>query len=266
MVSQRDAVAPHARERCTDNAMYSLHLPPKLLDELYRQSFHYPGWQKDVEAAKSAFHTGSKNIFLKALRKLKDKQQVYDDCMTFKRLAALAALDLSFPSNDIDKLQVERWLKTEVCNEKTDSIFRDKLDGLRNKDQLFAGDRSHPNIKELDGLSLTHDGWEEGYRNAVAAHCNSPSKSFSSHLHRLRQMEAISKGDRSHWRLVELDSLSLSYPGWKEDATEIEEWHLKNTENEKNHDLFREVIEGLKDQERLYLQANETDERERGNQ
>ena len=262
MVSQRDAVAPHASEKYTQNSKYPLHLPPKLLDELLRQSFQYPGWQKDFDAAKVAFQTGSENIFRRALRKLNDKQQVYTDYMTFKRLSALAALDLSFPSHEMDKLQVERWLKTEPCHENTDSIFRDKVDGLRNKDQLFAGDRSHPNIKELDGLKLTYEGWEEGYRSAVMAHCSSPSKSFASHLHHLRQMEAISKGDRSHWRLVELDRLSLSYPGWKEDVAEIEEWHLKNIENEENKDLFKEVLEGLKDQERLYLQSDEAEERD----
>jgi len=262
MVSQRDVVAPHGSEKCTENSMYRLHLPSKLLDELLRQSFQYPGWQKDFDAAKIAFHTGSENIFRRALRKLNDKQQVYDDYTTFKRLTALAALDLSFPSHEMDKLQVERWLKTNPRDENTDSIFRDKLDGLRNKDQLFAGNRSHPNIKEVDGLKLTYEGWEEDYRSAVVAHCSTPSRSFPSHLHRLRQMEANSKGDRSHWRLVELDRLALTYPGWKEDVAEIEEWHLKNCDNAENKELFREVLKGLKDQERLYLQSNGADDRD----
>jgi hypothetical protein len=78
-------------------------------------------------------------------------------------------------------------------------------------------------------------------------------------------MEAASKGDRSHWRLLELDNLSLSYAGWKEDVAEVEQWHLKFADDEKNKDLFLEVVEGLKDQERLYQQGGEIDERDESN-
>lgn len=262
MVAQvDDDFDPRSTEKGQEDSLCRPPLPQKLLDDLLSQICHYPGWKKDFEVAKIAFYNASETAFMRSFRKLKDKQHVYNEYRAFERLAVLAALDLSYEDNDIDRQQVEKWLETQPSNERTDMSFRDRLDGLRNKDQLFSGDRSHPNVKELDRLDLTYKGWEEDYRNAVQAHCTTPAESFHHHLHRLKQMQAVSRGDRSHWRLVELDKLALTYPGWEEDVAQIEDWHLKYADDENNKDLYGEVIEGLRDQEHLYLQGDEAGER-----
>lgn len=230
-------------------------LPPKLLNELenLHGQLHYPGWEKDYNATHEAFQMGSELKFSRCFRKLRDKQRVYDDYKAFTRLNALAHLHLTYPGNEYDKQAVEKWHLEHPSTDETDIIFEDKLEGLRNKEQLFFGDRSHPNVQDLDALELSYVGWEADYQAAVAAHCDTPGKSFAAILHRLRQKQRLSEGNRSHWRLVELDKLELSYPGWEDDVAEVEEWHLRNPDNKKNNILYAEVIEGMKDQQQIYL-------------
>jgi hypothetical protein len=191
--------------------------------------------------------------FIKVFRKLKDKQRVYDDYRAFTRLNELAALELRYPGHEFDKQTVEQWHLQHPSDDETDMIFQDKLEGLRNKAKLFFGDRSHPNIRDLDALDLTYEGWEEDYQAAVTAHCDTPARSFANALHRLRQKQCVYEGDRSHWRLVTLDKLNLSYPGWETDFAEVEEWHFNSADNVKNDKLYAEVLEGMKDQQQIYL-------------
>lgn len=228
-------------------------LPEKYLEELHGLDLRYPGWEKDVNAATESFHAGSEVNFLKAFRKLKDKQRVYDDYKAFTRLNALAALEISYPGNEFDKQDVERWHLQHPSDDETDMIFQDKLEGLRNKERLFVGDRSHPNIQDLDALDLTYPGWEDDYQAAVTAHCDTPARSFANALHRLRQRQRVHEGDRSHWRLKILDKLNLTYPGWETDVAEVEAWHFNSADNPKNDKLYAEVIEGMKDQQQIFL-------------
>lgn len=237
-------------------------LSRKYLEELETLELHYPGWEKDYTAAKEHFQEGSEVNFVKILRKAKDKQRVYDDYKAFKRLNALAAVELSYPGHEFDKQVVEQWHLEHPSNDETDMVFEDKLDGLRNKEKLYYGDRSHPNIRDLDALDLNYPGWEDDYQAAISAHCDTPSRSFANALHRLRQKQCLHEGDRSHWRLVALDKLKLTYPGWQTDVSEVEEWHLNSAENPKNEQLYAEVIEGMKDQQQIYLGWDHEDDAE----
>lgn len=237
-------------------------LPHKFLEELQSLELHYPGWHKDVNATREWFEKGAEADFMKSFRKLKEKQRVYDDYKAHMRLNALAAVELVYPGHEFDKQAVEQWHLQHPSNDETDMIFQDKLEGLRNKDKLFNGDRSHPNIQDLDKLDLSYPEWEEDYQAAVAAHCDTPAKSFANKLHRLRQKQAVYDGSRAHWRLVQLDKLNLTYPGWETDFAQVEEWHFNNADSTKNDNLYAEVIEGMKDQQQIYLGWDHDEEEE----
>lgn len=228
-------------------------LPQKKMDELQTLVLHYPGSDKDYASACELFHIGSESKFNKAFRKVRDKQRVYDDYKAFTRLNDLASLELTYAGSEIDKQNVEAWHLMHPSTDETDVIFQDKLEGLRNKSKLFFGDRSHPNIRALDGLVLDYPGWEEDYQAGVTAHCDTPIRSFPNVLHRLRERRNVNEGDRSHWRLIQLDELRLTYPGWESDIAEVEQWHFRNADTAKNDGLYGEVIEGMRDQQQIYL-------------
>jgi hypothetical protein len=230
-----------------------IRLPQKRLKELEQLDLYYPGWEKDYAGACDAFHRGSGIRFNKACRKLRDKQRVYEDYRAFTRLNDMSSLELDYPGSDRDKQDLETWHLKHPSTDTTDKIFRDKLEGLQNKNTLFFGDRSNVNVVALDGLELSYPDWETDYQLAVAAHCDMPAGLFPNALHCLQQKQCIHKGDRSHWRLVELDSVKLTYPGCENDVSEVEDWHLHNADNAQNDGMFQEVVEGIRDQEQIYL-------------
>ena len=66
---------------------------------------------------------------------------MYDDYKAFTRLNELASLELAYPGAEDDKQEVEKYHLQNPSTEETDAIFQDKLEGLRNKDRLFFGQR-----------------------------------------------------------------------------------------------------------------------------
>jgi uncharacterized protein YndB with AHSA1/START domain len=248
MVARKQVVsmAPETHEEFT-------RLPQKRLKELEQLDLHYPGWEKDYAGACDAFHRGSEPRFNKACRKLRDKQRVYEDYRAFTRLNDMSSLELGYPGSDRDKQDLETWHLKHPSTDTTDKNFRDKLEGLQNKNTLFFGDRSNSNVVTLDGLELSYPGWEKDYQLAVAAHCDMPAGLFPNALHCLQEKQRIHMGDRSHWRLSELDKIKLTYPGCENDVKEVEDWHLHNADNEQNDSMFQEVVEGIRDQEQIFL-------------
>ena len=228
-------------------------LPQKFMDALDENDLHYPGWGKDYAAACEAFHLGEEGRFTKAQRKLYEKQRVYDDYKGFTRLNELANLELAYPGNEEDKEEVEKFSLLLSSSTESDVLFANKLEGLKNKDKLFFGDRSHPNVVALDSLELSYKGWEQDYQNAIVAHCDSPESQFPAAFHLLNEKQHVSGGNRSHWRLVQLDKLRLTYPGWQTDVSEVEQWHLHHEDSPKYDEMFTEVIEGMRDQQQIFL-------------
>ena len=227
----------------------------KRLEEL---KFHYPGWEKDYTQACESYHFGEEQNFVRAYRKLRDKQRVYNDYKAFSRMSELANLKLTYPGYEADKEALEKWHLNNPSSDAEDSIFQDKLEGLRNKEKLFFGNRTHPNIVALDALDLTYPNWEVDYQIVVGAHCSSPARKFDIAFHRLQEKQKMYIGNRSHWRLAILDRLSktLTYPGWEDDVAHVERWHVESLDNERNGRMFSEVLEGMKDQQQIFLGWN----------
>jgi hypothetical protein len=240
------------------------------LKKLFDDNPAYPGWGIDFDNAFDSYEARERDRFkarelkkkrrllddFKSLfkaRELKKKQRLIDDFKSFNRLKALVALVLTYPDSEQDIQSAEEWHIKNVSNEENDRIFQDKLDGLKNKERLYFGDRTHACIVAIDKLKTTYPGWEEDYRCAVLAHCEAPSARFPDAFHALREKQQVFLGDRSQWRLVQLDNIKLSYPGWEEDVKEVEEWHLQNAVNDENNGMFNEVLEGMKDQQMIYM-------------
>jgi len=228
-------------------------LPGEYLVQLQAVQLYYPGHHSDYTAVKQAFEDGSLEKFEKLMSKLREKQRVYDQYRSFTRLNELAGLELAYPGFDEDVSELEKWHLTHPPSDENDALFKDKIEGLRNKDALFFGDRSHPNIVALDQLVLTYTNWRDDVTDATKVHCDQPAHHFPDKLHMLREKQRIHDGDRNHWRLKLLDKLHLTYPGWTNDVAQVEIWHLHHADTPQNTSLFTEVIDGMRDQQIIYL-------------
>ena len=86
-------------------------------------------------------------------------------------------------------------------------------------DWIDLGDRSHPNLELVDKLKreLTYDGLENDLRELEQAHFEGFPE-FHVILNRVKGLEKMNRGDRSHPNLVRLDELmkNLTYDGWRE--------------------------------------------------
>jgi hypothetical protein len=69
---------------------------------------------------------------------------------------------------------------------------------MKRSQQLFAGDRSHPEIVELDSMLLSYEGWEEDVKTAEVLHVGGKrdylrhelSDPFASFIKRMREKQA----------------------------------------------------------------------------
>jgi hypothetical protein len=97
---------------------------------------------------------------------------------------------------------------------------------LRSKQQLLDRDRSHPNLRTLDSLKLTYPGWKDDFAT-VEKNYQCGDYWFDQKLFLLKERRRMFHGDRSHPRLLKLDSCFVSYPGWNGDVRKTEEAHLQ---------------------------------------
>jgi hypothetical protein len=224
------------------------------LQRLSKLDLSYPGWEEDVEKA-LAKEPYSDDQFEIICRIMQEKQHMYAEYRSIDRLSQLAKLKLSYPGFEEDAQAVEEWnLKHgDTPDDDTSVLFREKLDGLKNKQRMFDGDRTHPHIVDLDALKLSYSGWEDDYHLAIKAHCESPISLFPDCIHTMREKQKASEGVRLHWRLDELDKMQLTYPGWESDVKEVEAWHFRTAESRIANTMFAEVLEGMRDQEQVYL-------------
>eukprot|EP00536_Pseudo-nitzschia_multiseries_P007558 jgi/Psemu1/287198/fgenesh1_pg.179_\ len=214
---------------------------------------NYPGCERDLVTARECLEYGPKAKFLKAFRILKGKQIAHEHFQEASRSNNLNIFELNYPGNGADIQELQNWFNENPPSEKNVKIFQERLVGLRNKNTVFQGDRSHPNIVALLKLQLSYPGCEKDVQEALQVHYTLPVTMFPDAIHSLRVKQDLYRKDRSHWRLVKLDDLELTYPKWREDFIEVEDWHIHNEDNRENAATFREMIEGMLEQEELYL-------------
>jgi len=214
----------------------------------------YPGCERDLVIAREAFEMSSKKDFLQAFRNLKGRQVAYEHCQEMKGSEDWVGEELEYPGNEADKRELQTWFHENPPTKENVKIFKERVEGLRNKNAAMQGDRSHPNIAALLKLQLTYPGCKEDVQEALQIHYSRPLTQFPDKLHSLKAKQAFYKGDRSHWRLVNLDDLELRYLRWQKDIEAVEDWHRKNAENRENDVLFHQIIEGMLEKEATYLE------------
>jgi hypothetical protein len=229
------------------------------LRELYSLDFNYPGWQEDFSQAKSAHEGGTG--FAWRLQTLKFKQRAHDGDRSHWRLLELDYLIsfLTYPLWENDVNNMEHFHYSNKDNQVYNRFFRRKLEGLKIKEQIFLGNRSHPSLVELDGLRLNYPECECDVRAAERALCQ--GYIFDKKLDYMKEKQRMYNGNRSHRRLVAIDSLLLSYPGWEKDAKEAEQFHLDN--NDSFSTQFMKKIEGMKNKQKLFVGYHSSDDNER---
>jgi hypothetical protein len=102
------------------------------------------------------------------------------------------------------------------------STFPPKMRSKRNKPRwILNGDRSHPNLKLVDEFrrEMTYDGNKRDINEMEKAHLEGDTFTFEQAVFKIKECENMYYGDRSHPRLMELDSLrcQVTYNGWKKD-------------------------------------------------
>ncbi|CAJ1892369.1 unnamed protein product [Cylindrotheca closterium] len=236
------------------------------LRELADTELSYPGWENDYEEAAEAFQIGTTRVFERLFMEIMEKQREFDNYYIMLRIEILDDLDIDYPGCLGDKRRIEEWCRENPVNDETQEKFEERMQGLVNKHALYEGDRSHANLAALDDCDFTYPGWEDAYQNAVQAHCSEPFTTFPKLFHQMKEMQNKHEGKRIHWRLKTLDELELSYPGCEKDVAEVETWHFNTFDSPSTASLFREAIDGLLEQEEIYLEAQIEESKERKDQ
>jgi len=137
------------------------------LDRL-KHHLSYPGWQEDWQEAELSHRCLTFSNFDDKLEEMRLKQKLHDGDRSHPRLQALDALHLTYPGYQDDLAMA---LEQHLCDRKFN--FQVKLDGMKQKQKIFQGDRSHPNLKLLESLKLTYPDHDKDVKEAIDAHTGS---------------------------------------------------------------------------------------------
>jgi len=118
-----------------------------LLDSL---TLNYVKWEDDWHEAEQAHKCLTFQSFDDKLQEIKLKQQIHDGDRSHPRLEELDALQLSYAGYEDDVIvALDQHLSNRSFN------FQQKISGMKEKQKIYEGDRTHPNLKLLDALTLT---------------------------------------------------------------------------------------------------------------
>lgn len=200
----------------------------------------YPGHEEDVREAED-IHTSKPFMFKEKLFEISEKQNMHLGDRSHPRLAVLDSITFNYPGWERD------FSKAEHYHVRFPELFKGKLKGMKEKQRINGGDRTHPNLIALDLLApkLSYPGFRTDLQGAEKAHTNLPQE-FDARLFEIREKQNIYQGDRSHARLVELDKMVLTYPNWQWDFDRAEVYHLRYPE------LFMGKLKGMREKQRIY--------------
>lgn len=211
-----------------------------------RMTLSYPGWQEDFLHAERAVITNPEDLEDMHLFRMKEKQRMHLGIRTHERLVKLDSLNFTYPGWHIDIRQVEEG---HVLH-KSGCFFDDALQGMINKEKVFNGDRSHPNLVQLDRLkrALSYPGWEQDFYIAEKRHLTNPYELKDNHIFKLIEKQRMHYGDRSHARLRQLDATNWTYPGWETDKKIAEAQHVTS----KYSPCFDPLLQSMKYRQLLF--------------
>jgi hypothetical protein len=131
----------------------------------------YPGWKQDI-AEVEAYHWEGTCI-RDALGNIRRKQQQHSGDRSHPVTQVLDVLvpTLSYPGWHKDVAEVAQCTRSSLIYS-TDRMWMRKLERMRERQHVYSGDRSHPDLQALDALSktLSYSGWAEDVSKAEACH------------------------------------------------------------------------------------------------
>jgi hypothetical protein len=133
--------------------------------------------------------------------------------------------ELTYDGHEKDLREMERChLRNEPSNH-----FDILLHLVNETEKMSKGDRSHPNLLRLDELAkkLTYDGWRKDLKNAEKEHLRYRGLYFDYAVNKISRKQKIHDGDRSDTEVKFLDSLHLTYPGWKKHWEQVFDIYLR---------------------------------------
>jgi Zinc finger, C3HC4 type (RING finger) len=170
---------------------------------------------------------------------------------------------LSYPGWRADKAIAESL----YCEYPSSRRLQRKLIGMKNKQRLYEGDRSHPEIVALDAAIFTYPGWQQDRDKAERIHTDDSSEScdlllssslcgaggetslFEQKLHVMKKKQRIHSGNRSRIRFLKhLDSFKFTYPGWRDDKVEAENFYCEDASSKR----AMAKLTGMKNKQRLF--------------
>lgn len=196
----------------------------KLVDEM-KDKLTYDGHRYELEAIEEAHLNGQSYKTDGLLFCVQESQRMHDGDRSHPRLVELDTLKLSYPGWEEDWEEAEAHHKSREHDPL--GMFKTSIVKMKRRQSMHDGDHSHPDLVFLNSLELMFENWEQEFDNAMKAHRNGLS-SIGYHKFALQERQRMFEGDRSHPRLVALDMLKLSYPGWEEDANVAERQHVED--------------------------------------
>ena len=196
----------------------------KLIDKLKRE-LTYDGHEDDLLEMQQAHFNGNLHKFRRIHRQLSTKEKVHRGDRTHPNLARLDALQ--------ERLTYDGWREDLKNAEKEhlrcSSYFEMTVRSIERKQKIHDGDRSDAEVQYLDSLRLSYPGWEEDVQKTMDSYLRGHSFLGDKHQFSFAEKQRMHEGNRSHPRLVALDALRLTYPGWEEDVKAYEERHVSTT-------------------------------------
>jgi hypothetical protein len=228
-----------------------LHANLQKLDSL---QLTYPLW--DVDFRKAEKDHQNQERFNQRLFLLEEQQRMYLGDRSHPRLLKLDSYSFSFPGWEKEVNSAEHF----HLHYEPHAYYDSHLQGMRDKQQMFLGDRSHPNLVLLDGLLLSYPNWKADFIQAEQAHQNGNAYKFKTQVkilkERQQEIQKVLLGDRWHPNLISLDELKLSYPGWQVDVEKAEKFHFSRTrlrisELDSIKVAFKRMVEGMRSKQQL---------------
>jgi len=143
-------------------------------------------------------------------------------------LSRAEEMTFSYPHWEQDKQESER-LYVEYTSPK---YFEAKVQGMRNKQRLFEGDRSHASIVALDHAEFTYPNCEEDKEECIRRHtgdCSTMDLSptaFDTFFNSMNKKQSMHSNRDQIECLRELDSLNFTYPHWERDVHAAEKYYI----------------------------------------
>jgi len=192
----------------------------KLVDKLKRK-LSYDGHKNNLKELEQAHIKGGYN-FKSVLDRIKGLEKMSKGDRSHPNLVRLNKLRRR------TKLTYDGWRDDFEEAEKNhlNAFFFDvRFNQIKRKQKLSVGDRSDKDVKFLDSLRLSYPNWELDWQAQLDSYTRGHDLTDHDKF-RLSERQRMYEGDRSHPRLVALDSLGLTYPGWEKDVKDFEDRHV----------------------------------------